>query len=236
MTVPSPLGRRPVSYSESDIHLPRLAMPRVASLMLPLLDGETPLRLSIQTPTPPPPHRIVVWFNTAHRWALRFTLHIALISLFETVFFWQFVSTTEDQALYGLVDQYAGGVFQSCAALTPDQRASVRNLFDLFVNTTTIDVAGAAAAATRGAFNSALLLQSWGYFGGLAGLFALLATAAKLTRADIRWRQIALENLCLVIFLGIYEYMFFRTIVFPYKSVTIPELDQHVVDEFQAQC
>ena len=104
------------------------------------------------------------------------------------------------------------------------------------MNTTVVDERGAQAAATRAAFNRTLLHQSWGYFGGLASLFAVLAAAARIRKTDIRWRQIALENLCLVIFLGIYEYMFFRTVVFPYKSVTIPELDQHIVDEFQAQC
>lgn len=239
MAIPSPLGRRPVSYSESDIHVPR-----IPSVTRPLLDftvPETPLLLGIQTPTPtpppsPPPRRMILWLNTAHRWALRFTLHIALISLFETVFFWKFVSTTEDQALYGIVDDYTAKLFRSCAELTPIQRTDLRHLFDIFVNTTRADAAGRAAAGARAMFNGALLRQSWGYFGGLTGAVVLLAITAKLRNMDIRWRQVALENLCLVIFLGIYEYMFFRTIVFPYKSVTIPELDQYVVDEFQSQC
>lgn len=230
MAVPSPLGRRPVSYSESDIKIPR-----IASAGRPLLEftlPESPLQLQIQTPSP----RHAVWLKTAHRWALRFTLHIALISLFETVFFWKFVSTTEDQALFGIVDDYTVGIFRGCAELTPAQRSDLRTFFDFFVNTTRADAAGAVAAAGRAAFNAGLLRQSWGYFGGLTGAVAILAATARLRDLDIRWRQVALENLCLVIFLGIYEYMFFRTIVFPYKSVTIPELDRYVVDEFQAQC
>lgn len=236
MTVPSPLGRRPVSYSESDIRLPRI--PSAGRPLLEFTIPDTPLQLQIQTPTTPPspPPRLSQWVDTAHRWSLRFTLHIALISLFETVFFWQFVSASEDQALYGVIDGYTVGVFRGCAALTPVQRTDLRGIVDLFINTTKVDEAGAVAAAARAAFNTSLLHQSWGYFGGLSALFTLLAVTARVRGAEIRWRQIAIENLCLVTLLGLYEYMFFRTIVFPYKSVTMPELDQHVVDEFQAQC
>jgi hypothetical protein len=223
MTEPPSTLRRPPSYSESDIRLPR-----VASNLAPL----------VESPIPSPPRRAkrVPTLVKAHRWALRFSLHITLISLFETLFFWHFVSVTEDLALYGLVDDYTIGVFRGCSALTAQQRAALLSVVDFFINTTRVDGAGLAAAQQRSAFNTALLRQSWGYVGGFAAFTVALGAGAVGRRVEIHWRNIAAENLCLVVLLGLYEYMFFRTVVFPYKSVSIPELDSHVVDEFQNAC
>lgn len=143
---------------------------------------------------------------------------------------------SEDQALIGLVDSYTSGIFKSCTALTPQQRAGIDDVFDLFVNHTVVDQQGIAAAAARTAFNHGLLQKSWAYFGGTSAVFMILAILARAQGREIRWNHIVAENLCLVSLLGLYEWMFFHTIVFPYKSVSIPELDQHVVDEFQQNC
>lgn len=254
---------RPFSYSESDIYIPRpptgqTPLQRVSSAQRPLLSfADTPLQLSIQTPRAPSPESPVPtpspsegstatpktradWLSMAYRWSLRFSLHLALISLFETVFFWQFVSMSEDQALLGLVDSYTGKLFTSCAALTPVQRADFVGLVDIFINQTIVDDAGAAALTARTAFNHGLLRNSWLYCGSISTLFVLLAAVARRcsTTRDhrIRWSHIVGENLCLVTILGLYEWMFFHTVVFPYKTVSIPELDQHVVDGFQQHC
>ena len=176
------------------------------------------------------------WIALTHRWSLRFTLHLALISLFETIFFWQFVSVSEDQALIGLVDTYTKKLFDSCAALTPAQRTAFADVVDVFINQTTVDTDGTAALVARTAFNRGLLRNSWLYFGSVSSLFVLLAVAAKRCDRGIRWTHIFGENICLVTILGLYEWMFFHTVVFPYKSVSIPELDQHVIDDFQQHC
>lgn len=146
------------------------------------------------------------------------------------------MSVSEDEALLGLVDSYTSGIFQSCAALTPQQRIAIVDVFDLFINSTIVDKQGAAAAAARTAFNHGLLKNSWAYFGGASTVFAVLAALARVQGRQIRWSHIVAENLCLVSVLGLYEWMFFHTVVFPYKSVSIPELDQHVVDQFQQNC
>ena len=169
-------------------------------------------------------------------WALRFNLHLVLISLFETVFFWHYVSPSEDTALTGLVQGYLASTLQACAALTIQQRTDLRTTLDLFINVSTVDATGAAAAESRGAHNAALLRTSWLYFSGLSGLLTLLATVAWRTRIPVAWRHIVAENIALIILLGCYEAMFFRTIAFQYDAVSMAELDRFVVDQIQAQC
>lgn len=173
---------------------------------------------------------------TVHTAALHGIFHLLLISLFETLFFWLFVSRQEDSALTGLVNTYTGRAFATCATMTPLQRADLREWVSLFLNTSTVVTDAATAAEERQAFNSALLRNSWLYFGGLVTAFGLLTSTAHLRRLPVRWTHLIGENLALVTFLGLYEWMFFRTVALQYRAVTPAELDGMVVSEFLTDC
>ena len=173
---------------------------------------------------------------TVHTAALHGIFHLLLISLFETLFFWLFVSRQEDSALTGLVNTYTGRAFATCATMSPLQRADLREWVSVFLNTSTAITEAATAAEERQAFNSALLRNSWLYFGGLATAFGLLTSTAHLRRLPVRWTHLIGENLALVTFLGLYEWMFFRTVALQYRAVTPAELDGMVVSEFLTDC
>lgn len=187
-------------------------------------------------PSPPTPVETQSWTVTTHIWALRFSLHLALISLFETIFFWHFVSVSEDHALMDLINGYTVNLLRDCGTLTPIQRSAFDSILGLFINQTTVDQQGAVAAATRATFNTVLLRNSWLLVGGLTALVVALAAGAKRRALEVPWGHVASENLALVTLLGLYEWMFFRTVIFPYKSVSIPELDRMVVDEVNTAC
>ena len=174
--------------------------------------------------------------NRFLKYVLHWSFHLSLIAMFETLFFWQFVSTTEDQALIYLIGNYTQGIFQTCATLTPDQQQGLRMLFGLFINQTVVDTLGTTAFQTRSLFNWVLLRNSWLYFMGVSAVFLLLTASAVYTRKHVKWRVFLLDNLALIVMLGLYEWMFFQTIVFQYKSVSIPELDKMITDKFVNQC
>jgi hypothetical protein len=247
-------GRRPISYSESHIHLPR-----IQSNLRPLLESHgsaaqltirespsppksppkiptTPLPLQIESVTPSPELRDRRWIIPVANWTLRFNLHLVLIGLFETLFFWHFVSPSEDTALTGLVQSYLSSTLRACAALTGQQRTDIRTMLDLFINVPSVDAAATTTAALRDKHNSALLRTSWIYFGGLSTLFATLSAIAWYKQIPIQWRHLFAENLALIALLGCYEAMFFSTIAFQYDAVSMAELDRLVVDQIQAQC
>jgi hypothetical protein len=169
-------------------------------------------------------------------WTLRFNLHLALISLFETLFFWHFVSPSEDTALTDLVQSYMATTVQACATLSTQQRTDLRSLFDQIINVGAVDAAGITAAATRTAFNRALLRSSWLYCGGLSGVFLILSATAWHTRIPVAWRHLVAENTVLIVLLACYEAMFFNTIAFRYQAVSMAELDRLVADQIQAEC
>ena len=162
------------------------------------------------------------WFILEY--LIRFTVHIVLLALFESIFFWSFVSVSEDDALQKLVDGYVGSTLDSCPSWNASQRFIVTALTDLLINVTTVDAQGAAAQVARDAYNAVLFRNSWLYFGGLGGLLAALCAIAVLKRRKMPWGHIVAENLVLILMLGLYELAFFKTIVLKYQAVSGAEL------------
>lgn len=221
---------------------PPKAPPRVESNLRPLLI-EIPSRTSLSLRTPPTPRPVPVsmpvqpsaWMR-AHVWALRFVIHLLLISIFETIFFWMYVSRSEDRALISLVNTYTNAVFAGCASMTPDQLNLTNTIWNDLVNSTAIIIAGSAEAATRTQWNTGLQTQSWIYAGSLGALVLGLGGLARALHRPIPWKELVGENLAFVTMLGLYEWMFFHTIAFQYKAISAAELDRMVVTEFQAAC
>ena len=232
--------RRPPSYSEGSIHLPKsLTKSMPSHTALPLLQESahtgapiTPpasnssdevVFPSVPSPVEMKPLELESPANTAQlirpphpalTWATQFTMHLMLISLFETLFFWLFVSRSEDTALTSLVNNYVGGILNSCANMTQAQRTVLVDVFNALVNVTAVNQEGAAAAQGRATSNNVLVRNSWLYFGGLSTLLTVLAGVSAVTRRPLPWRHMTVENLGMVILLGLYEWMFFRTIVY----------------------
>jgi hypothetical protein len=220
--------RRPISFSESDIYLPR-----ISSKERSLLEMESINQLP---PSPPAAASAATAWQTAHRWAIRFTMHIVMISLFETLFFWLFVSRTEDQALISLVNGYVTNTLQQCSNFTTNQSIVVHEILETLINQTDVNAAAVVATTSRATINTALLRNSWIYFGTLLIGLTGLTGAARLYKLQINWIYIIAENISLVTVLGLYELMFFHTIVFRYQAISPPELDAMVVAELMNDC
>ena len=203
---------RPISFSEGHIRIPELRLPELYETLM------------VPTPKPEPSH--------LYEHALRFTFHLALISAFETLFFWHFVAPTEDAALIGLVNGYTGGL---CQGITPAQQSAAQTVFTILQNQTdAIRSAGSAAAQSRTDYNRVLIQRSWIYFGGIAAVFSVLAVWVR--KVKINWRSLLVENLALVTLLGLYEWMFFSTIVLRYQAISMPELNVMILDTVVTRC
>lgn len=49
-------------------------------------------------------------------------------------------------------------------------------------------------------------------------------------------KRILLDNLGLVAMLGLYEYLFFRTIIYEYISLSVSEIDKFAVSTLEQSC
>jgi hypothetical protein len=190
---------------------------------------------------PPPPQIVPVSRSVCNEarivnYSLRFLFHITLISIFESVFFFLYISKLEDNGINHTVGSFITDAVDSCNNLTAMERNITNDFLDLFVNGSQIIAAGNSAEAARSSQNRILFNRSWIYVGGLGGLFVLLLVAAKLRKIHIKWGKLILENIGLVALLAAYEYTFFSTVIFPYGPITASEIARNAVFEFQETC
>jgi hypothetical protein len=167
---------------------------------------------------------------------LRFLFHITLLSIFESVFFFLYISKLEDNGINSTVGSFIKDAVDSCSNFTVPERAITNHVLMLFLNGTQIIVAGNAAEQSRAGTNSVLLTRAWIYVGALSGLFTIAVGVAKLRKIKIKWTKLLVENAILIGLLAAYEYTFFSTVIFPYNPITGPEIARNAVFELQDQC
>lgn len=164
------------------------------------------------------------------------SIHISLIALFETVFFFQFISKSEDSGLLKTIDGYVYELADSCVAWPANVTSAVRQILQLVISSQNVSAIAADAASSRSAYNANLQIQAWMYFVGITTLTAALSGVAVYKKYKFHWRRVFAENIAMVALLGIYEFIFFRTIIYNYSSLSMPEIDQHIVQILQRMC
>ena len=233
-----------IGLSDSELELPRLVM-AAAPLLRPPSYSDSFLvvpqqqqsqhqlkPLSVPISAIRPRFDFVWWYEKI----VSLFIHISLISLFETVFFFQVIAKSEDNGLLGTIDGYVNNVADSCVAWPANVTAAVREILAVFVNSANVTAAAVVAAAGRADYNAKLQIQSWLYFGGITSLTAIMSAVAVVKKFKFHWRRVLLENVAMVSLLGIYEFIFFRTIIYDYQSLSMPEIDEHIVTILRGMC
>jgi hypothetical protein len=150
--------KRPISYSESHIYF--------NSKNLPLI-SKSDLIINLETPAP-----IVVtvsWCEFCVDYGLRFVGHVFMISIFETLFFFYFVSKDEDSGILATTDFYTNSLINSCTNLTASEITIANYVLAKFVNSSTILAQGLNSASIRSQLNFAGFMLSWQTRHGVCG-------------------------------------------------------------------
>ena len=167
---------------------------------------------------------------------LRLLFHISLISVFESVFFFFYVSTLEDTGILNVVGGFINSAVQSCVNISQTERRFIQVLLPYVIDTNVIDIDGTSAYQERNTSNNQLMNRSWYYVGGCCGLFVATASYAKCRQVKIYWYKIIIENAAMITLLALYEYMFFTTIIKPYTPITGDEIAQRAVHQINSSC
>ncbi len=167
---------------------------------------------------------------------LRFLFHLTLLSIFETVFFFLYVSQLEDAGITHTVDDFTNGLLTSCRNFSAAEQAFAAQILNAFLNVSQIVQAGSATRAARDVYNASLFKRAWIYVGVVSGVFVVLAVAAKGGKIKIHWKHLVFENLGLISLLAAYEYTFFSTVIFPYNPVSASEIAATTLLELQSEC
>jgi len=172
------------------------------------------------------------WYNRL----LGFGVHIFLLSLFETVFFFQYISESENSGLQKTVDGYVNGILSSCGSWSQNTTVDMNEVLSLFFNVTDITEQGQQAFNNRITFNKTLELQAWMYVLGLFLLVLMSGGIGYKAKLRLAWRRILIDNGIMILLLGLYEWTFFKTIIYNYENLSLPEINQVIVNQLQDQC
>lgn len=239
--------RRPPSLSESFAWTPENI---ARANLIPLISSSERLEILPEeninkdpTPAPTPPlSPIVIQPERAscEKYAvetlIKLLLHITLISVFETLFYFLYVSTLEDSGIVKTVNTFINGAASSCENMTPLEIQVIDDFLEPYINATQVIAQGNAEEIKRNLLNKSISNQAWAYVGGMMGAFVLAAGYIKIRRIEIRWRRVILENVAMVVLLALYELMFFNTIIYPYQPVSTEEISRNAVLKLQSQC
>ena len=235
-----PRIKRPPSYSDSLLFLPDqplepLIPRRHGNIQEEILSPRTDID-EFTIPHPRQPSRTFTpaetWFNRL----LGFAFHITLIGVFETVFFFQFVSVSENSGLTKMVDGYVNGILTTCGNWTANTTLFVDEVLPLLINTTVVEEQYQSAYSSRISGNRTLQIQAWLYVATLGGGVLIAASIGHCASLRLAWKRILLENAIMVTLLGIYEFLFFKTIIYNYNNLSLPELNEFIVNQLQQQC
>jgi hypothetical protein len=191
-------------------------------------------------PAPDPPPLVINYPDSSETIAINFILrllfHISLISIFESIFFFFYVSTLEDNGILNVVGGFISSAVQSCSNTTSTEREWANEVLLYVFNVSQIDSSGNNALAIRSQTNNLLMNRSWYYVGGCSGLFVACLGYSQCRQICIYWKKLLLENFAMILLLATYEYMFFSTIIKPYTPISGDEIAQRAVHQLNASC
>ena len=167
---------------------------------------------------------------------IKLLLHITLISIFETLFYFLYVSSLENNGIENAINTFINGAIEDCYNMTVEQIDVVDNILETYINVSEVIQKGKTEELARYKYNNHISNIAWGYVSGLSGIFVILSVYARMRKITINWKNVVLENFAMVILLGLYELLFFNTIVHKYLPISTEELAQDAVKKLQTSC
>lgn len=166
---------------------------------------------------------------------LSFTFHLLLIAFFEIIFFFSVIVKYENIALYNMADSYINPIINYCQNLNQLDRTYFFDIFNLFFNSTIINSLANQDYVTRNDYNNSIILLSWIYVLIIFLIFIfLIAFNQFYLKIKINYKKILIDNFFMIILLGVYEYMFFNTIIIKYKNIDSSTLNQYLVNKINS--
>lgn len=215
--------KRPPSYSDSYYILngdPLLPLVSVTSY--------TPLETTETTETTE--ITLEPQYYTIIRFTLKGGLHLLFISTFETVFYFLYISVSEDQGILNTINTYYMPFVQGCNTWSNLTRGLILDIFKYEMNKSQIDSDGISAFNTRNAFNRTLQHASIIYSIVFLSIVLAMVGLILYIRIPIQWKRLFTEHLAFVTLLALYEYFFYKTIIYNYTTISTSELNRYIVD------
>jgi hypothetical protein len=143
-----------------------------------------------------------------------FIFHLVLIATFELIFFNYYIIQYENNAVTSLSTQ----------------------LVQPIINETTINNNALSDKNIRENNNNYLNTLSYIYYSGLILIFLFVLLTNCIIKKKINFVMIFIDNVIMICILGIYEYLFFKHIIFKYLTLGPNELIKNIMGDLLNNC
>ena len=224
--------KRPPSYSEgciSDIEYYKINV-----LSKPLIED-----ININTPTPEILHNksTIDYGQIIINKVCSFTFHLLLIAGFEILFFNFFISSYETNSIVSLVDQVTMPLINACSTLNNSTKIIVDNYINSIINETIINNNAMQDYTQRLFINNIIFNRSIYYLISIfVFLIGIITSNFFYFKRQIQFIVIITDNIIMISILGIYEYVFFKNIVFKYQMINPNEIIKNVLQNILYYC
>jgi len=167
---------------------------------------------------------------------VKLILHITLISIFETLFFFMYISSLENNGIEWTINTFVNGAVNECKRMNSTQIQKVNSILKNYINSSNIIGIGNNQEIIRIEYNNDILAKAWKYVGVLTGLFVSITVYIKYRHITLHWAYIILESTSMVLLLGLYELIFFNTIIYPYQPISTDEIERNMIQQLQNGC
>ena len=220
--------RRPPSYSDSylarTVNIQGTLTPTLEPLVIPADIYPPTLKLNeVVDENKPIDHSCIIFI-------IKGSLHLFFISMFETIFYFLYVSQSENQGILNTIDTYYSPIVQSCSDWTNISRTLIGFILQEEFNKTAIDNDGHSAEISRSTFNTGLLHQSIWYSVASLGICLVMVVIIWFRKIHVKWQKLMVEHLAFILILGLYEYFYYETIIYKYDTISSAELNRYIVD------
>ena len=165
---------------------------------------------------------------------LMLTVHLSLIALFEIIFFFNVITNFENSTFINLISSFTSPVSQKCITFNRQEKTIITDILNSFVNISTINENANQAFLNRTKHNNVILIYAWLYFTGLV-LFSIILIILNYFRSKkVNLMKIFIDNIFMIILLGCYEYMFFKSIILNYFIINNIELTKYIIDNLSS--
>jgi hypothetical protein len=159
-------------------------------------------------------------------------LHLFLISLFETLFYFYYISKQEDEAIVSNLLTLTNSISYKCNLLPIEYRNEIIEILQNINNTEYF-----RAYDLRKMENDELFNYSMNYVYSFLIIIGVLGVLLGYYHNNrLKWKIMIMDTFIMIFILGIFEYNFFINIVKRYTPITKEELEYNIEKQIIINC
>ena len=186
---------------------------------------------------------------------MMFIIHLSLISIFEIIFFFSVIVSYENLSMTGVIDAFASPIINKCSNFNNAEKQIFYGLVNSIINITDLNNNAANELSERTTKNNIILGYAWLYFGIITGVSLItiitnflnfkfltlqnqeltqplvISENIKINKKHVNLIKIIMDNIIMITILGLYEYLFFKTVILKYQPISNNELIQYFINK-----